>query len=39
MQLTCEAGNIQVKDAKLGCIFNVCRAAVTNYVLILDRII
>ncbi|CAN7281360.1 acetyl-CoA acetyltransferase [Aminobacter sp. LjRoot7] len=38
MQLTGEAGGIQVKDAKLGGIFNMGGAAVANYVSILDRI-
>lgn len=38
MQLTGEAGGIQVKDPKLGGIFNMGGAAVANYVSILDRI-
>ena len=38
MQLVGEAGGIQVKDAKLGGIFNMGGAAVANYVSILDRI-
>ncbi len=38
MQLTGEAGGIQVKDAKLGGIFNMGGAAVANYVSILERI-
>ena len=38
MQLAGEAGGIQVKDAKLGGIFNMGGAAVANYVSILDRI-
>ncbi|ESY25138.1 acetyl-CoA acetyltransferase [Mesorhizobium sp. LNJC394B00] len=38
MQLTGEAGGIQVPDAKLGGIFNMGGAAVANYVSILDRI-
>lgn len=38
MQLTGEAGGIQVRDAKLGGIFNMGGAAVANYVSILDRI-
>ena len=38
MQLTGEAGDIQVPDAKLGGIFNMGGAAVANYVSILDRI-
>ncbi len=37
-QLTGEAGGIQVKDAKLGGIFNMGGAAVANYVSILERI-
>jgi len=38
MQLTGEAGGIQVKDAQLGGIFNMGGAAVANYVSILERI-
>ena len=38
MQLTGEAGGIQVDDAKLGGIFNMGGAAVANYVSILERI-
>lgn len=38
MQLTGEAGGIQVPNAKLGGIFNMGGAAVANYVSILDRI-
>jgi len=38
MQLTGEAGGIQVPDATLGGIFNMGGAAVANYVSILDRI-
>jgi acetyl-CoA C-acetyltransferase len=38
MQLTGEAGDIQVANAKLGGIFNMGGAAVANYVSILDRI-
>jgi len=38
MQLTGEAGGIQVPRAKLGGIFNMGGAAVANYVSILDRI-
>ena len=38
MQLAGEAGGIQVKNAKLGGIFNMGGAAVANYVSILDRI-
>ncbi|MEW9806859.1 acetyl-CoA acetyltransferase [Mesorhizobium sp. ZMM04-5] len=37
MQLTGEAGDIQVKDASLGGIFNMGGAAVANYVSILER--
>ena len=36
MQLTGEAGGIQVPDAKLGGIFNMGGAAVANYVSILE---
>jgi len=36
MQLTGDAGGIQVKDAKLGGIFNMGGAAVANYVSILE---
>lgn len=38
MQLTGEAGGIQVEDATLGGIFNMGGAAVANYVSILERI-
>jgi acetyl-CoA C-acetyltransferase len=38
MQLTGRAGDIQVKDARLGGIFNMGGAAVANYVSILERI-
>ncbi len=38
MQLTGEAGGIQVPDARLGGIFNMGGAAVANYVSILERI-
>jgi acetyl-CoA C-acetyltransferase len=38
MQLAGAAGDIQVKDARLGGIFNMGGAAVANYVSILERI-
>ena len=38
MQLTGTAGDMQVKDARLGGIFNMGGAAVANYVSILERI-
>jgi acetyl-CoA C-acetyltransferase len=38
MQLTGSAGDIQVRDAKLGGIFNMGGAAVANYVSVLERI-
>src|ERR1700757_1601767 len=38
MQLTGSAGDMQVKDAKLGGIFNMGGAAVANYVSILERL-
>jgi acetyl-CoA C-acetyltransferase len=38
MQLTGEAGGIQIPNARLGGIFNMGGAAVANYVSILDRI-
>jgi acetyl-CoA C-acetyltransferase len=38
MQLAGSAGDIQVKDARLGGIFNMGGAAVANYVSILERI-
>ena len=38
MQLTGEAGGIQVPDARLAGIFNMGGAAVANYVSILERI-
>jgi acetyl-CoA C-acetyltransferase len=38
MQLTESAGDIQVKNARLGGLFNMGGAAVANYVSILERI-
>jgi acetyl-CoA C-acetyltransferase len=38
MQLTASAGDMQVKDARLGGIFNMGGTAVANYVSILERI-
>jgi acetyl-CoA C-acetyltransferase len=38
MQLTGTAGDMQIKDAKLGGIFNMGGAAVANYVSILERL-
>ncbi len=38
MQLTNTAGDLQVKDARLGGIFNMGGTAVANYVSILERI-
>jgi acetyl-CoA C-acetyltransferase len=38
MQLTGDAGNLQIPQAKLGGIFNMGGAAVANYVSILERI-
>jgi acetyl-CoA C-acetyltransferase len=38
MQLTATAGDLQVKDARLGGIFNMGGTAVANYVSILERI-
>ena len=38
MQLTGTAGDMQLKDAKLGGIFNMGGAAVANYVSILERL-
>jgi acetyl-CoA C-acetyltransferase len=38
MQLTASAGDLQVKNARLGAIFNMGGAAVANYVSILERI-
>ena len=38
MQLTGEAGGIQVKDARLGGVFNMGGAAVANYVSVLERV-
>jgi acetyl-CoA C-acetyltransferase len=38
MQLTQSAGGIQVKDARLGGLFNMGGASVANYVSILERI-
>ena len=38
MQLVGEAGGIQVKDARLGGIFNMGGAAVANYVSVLERL-
>jgi acetyl-CoA C-acetyltransferase len=37
MQLMNEAGDMQIKDAKLGGVFNMGGAAVANYVSILER--
>jgi acetyl-CoA C-acetyltransferase len=37
-QLRGEAGDMQIKDARLGGIFNMGGAAVANYVSILERI-
>jgi acetyl-CoA C-acetyltransferase len=38
MQLTGKAGDMQVKNARLGGLFNMGGAAVANYVSILERI-
>jgi acetyl-CoA C-acetyltransferase len=38
MQLRGEAGDMQVKNARLGGIFNMGGAAVANYVSILERL-
>ena len=38
MQLSGRAGDMQVKDAKLGGLFNMGGAAVANYVSILERL-
>ena len=38
MQLTGKAGDMQVRDARLGGLFNMGGAAVANYVSILERI-
>ena len=38
MQLTGQAGDIQVKNARLGGIFNMGGAAVANYVSVLERL-
>jgi acetyl-CoA C-acetyltransferase len=38
MQLTGAAGDMQVKDARLGGIFNMGGTAVANYVTILERL-
>jgi acetyl-CoA C-acetyltransferase len=38
MQLTGSAGDMQVKDAKLGGVFNMGGTAVANYVSILERL-
>jgi acetyl-CoA C-acetyltransferase len=38
MQLSGTAGDMQIKDAKLGGIFNMGGAAVANYVSILERL-
>ena len=38
MQLTATAGDMQIKDARLGGIFNMGGAAVANYVSILERL-
>jgi acetyl-CoA C-acetyltransferase len=38
MQLTCKAGDMQVKDARVGALFNMGGAAVANYVSILERL-
>jgi acetyl-CoA C-acetyltransferase len=38
MQLTGSAGDMQVKNAKLGGVFNMGGAAVANYVSILERL-
>jgi acetyl-CoA C-acetyltransferase len=38
MQLTDSAGDMQIKGARLGGIFNMGGAAVANYVSILERL-
>jgi acetyl-CoA C-acetyltransferase len=38
MQLSGSAGDMQVKNAKLGGIFNMGGSAVANYVSILERL-
>ncbi len=38
MQLMGEAGDMQIKDAKLAGIFNMGGAAVANYVSVLERV-
>jgi acetyl-CoA C-acetyltransferase len=38
MQLTGEAGDMQIKDANLAGIFNMGGASVANYVSILEQI-
>jgi acetyl-CoA C-acetyltransferase len=38
MQLTATAGDMQIKDARLGGVFNMGGAAVANYVSILERL-
>jgi acetyl-CoA C-acetyltransferase len=38
MQLCGEAGDIQVRNAKLGGVFNMGGAAVANYVSVLERL-
>jgi len=38
MQLTGTAGDLQVKDARLGGIFNMGGTSVANYVSVLERI-
>ena len=38
MQLTGTAGDMQIKDAKLGGVFNMGGTAVANYVSILERL-
>ena len=37
MQLMGEAGDIQVRDPKLGAVFNMGGSAVANYVSVLER--
>ena len=38
MQLTDTAGDLQVKNAKLGGVFNMGGTSVANYVSVLERI-
>ena len=38
MQLCEEAGDMQVRDARLGGVFNMGGAAVANYVSVLERV-